>query len=205
MSFPTGPVFSAANFLQACLNELPRGRVWAKYLTSKMVLALQTLMPAYERNTQAASALLVDAFPASTLQLIPEWQLSLGLPDPCSGQLTNTDQQRAQILARFLATGVSTKQGIIDYAAALGFVITITENFGGFIMGHSYMGGPDLVGGDGAIFIWTVHAPLVNYTLFYMGTNVMGDYLGAFTPNDVLECEIRRIAPANTYVQFSYS
>lgn len=204
--FPKPPSFKAADFLQACLNLLPRGRAWAKYQTSNMYQALAVLMPTYERSTAAAGSLLYDAFPANTLQLIPEWESSLGLPDPCAGELTNSDAQRAQIVARFIAGGVSSVPQIVAFAANLGFPITITENVGGFIMGVSAMGSTtDFFGDETNIFVWQVNAPLVNEEFFYMGTSVMGDFLETFTENDVLECEIRRIAPAGTLPIFSYS
>lgn len=202
--FPTPPTYLAAQFLQAFLNLMPRGRAWAKYVGSNMSTALATLMPTYELSSLAATNLLYDIFPANTLALIPEWQKSLGLPDPCSGDVSTTDQQRAQIVARFIAAGGQSIPFIIAYALNLGFVITITENDLGFLMGINALG-DGAFGSDTDIFIWTVNAPLYGLHFFEMGVNVMNDFLGYFDENTVLECEIRALAPAQTFVNFLYT
>jgi uncharacterized protein YmfQ (DUF2313 family) len=46
---------------------------------------LYGLAKSYERETARANNLLVDSFPLTTYELLPEWESSLGLPDPCAG------------------------------------------------------------------------------------------------------------------------
>jgi uncharacterized protein YmfQ (DUF2313 family) len=47
---------------------------------------LSGFTPAFERLTARANNLLIDAFPGSTYELLPEWEATLGLPDPCAGE-----------------------------------------------------------------------------------------------------------------------
>ena len=160
-------------------------------------------MPTYERNSLAATNLLLDILPFNTIELLPEWEASLGLPDPCSGPAATIEMRRDQVVARFIAAGGQSIPYIIAYAAALGFTITISESDGGFLMGLSSMG-LDVIGSEGMMFIWYVHSALRNLRYFEMGVNVMGDALGSFDNNMVLECELRAIAPAYTLPIFLY-
>ncbi|NUB17341.1 DUF2313 domain-containing protein [Azospirillum brasilense] len=80
-----GWTFTRADFRSAAQALLPRGRVWPRESGTVQGQVLDGLAASYERQTADAAALLVDAFPASTTQLLPEWEASLGLPDACTG------------------------------------------------------------------------------------------------------------------------
>ncbi|WP_197520275.1 putative phage tail protein, partial [Paraburkholderia tropica] len=55
----------------------------------------------YERSTSRANYLLIDSFPPTAYELLPEWESTLGLPDPCAGEAPTIPQRQAQVLARF--------------------------------------------------------------------------------------------------------
>jgi uncharacterized protein YmfQ (DUF2313 family) len=149
--------------------------------------------------------LIADAFPATTEDLLPEWEASLGLPDPCQGESPTVQARQAQVVARFAGSfpiGSLSIPSIVNYAANLGFIITITENIP-FFVGLMQVGN-SVVAGDEHAYDITIDAPLYSTHLFEVGSDGVGEDLGYYG-NTVLECEIRRILPAFARVVFAYS
>lgn len=193
------PNYSAADYLQALLALLPRGRVWPKDPDSQQVKVLSGFTPAFERLTGRANNLLIDAFPGTTYELLPEWESTLGLPDPCAGEAPTIQLRVAQVVARLTATGGQSIAYFKAIAAALGYAITITQ----FV--PSRFGKPfgSLFGGIEWAFAWQVNAPTFTVTHAQFG----GSFGTAFASwgNNVLQCELQSYAPAHTIVNFSYS
>ncbi|WP_069267430.1 YmfQ family protein [Paraburkholderia nodosa] len=194
------PNYSAADYLRALQALLPRGRVWPRDTDAKQSAVLGTLTPVFERLNARANNLLIDAFPASTYELLPEWELTLGLPDPCAGEQPTVAARRAQVLARFAGTGGQSIQYFIDYAARLGFTVTVTQ-YAPFRMGQQAMGSQ--LGSPDWAFTWAVNAPLASLIPFTMGQSAMGDALQSWN-NTVLECELNTVKPAHTLLLFTY-
>ncbi len=190
----------ASDFLAAFQRLLPRGPVWPRDADATMTQALSGLMPTYERSTAAANALLVDTFPASTVQLLPEWQQSLGLPDPCAGASPLLSQSQAQVVARLTARGKNQSQAyFVNFADALGYDITITQ-FAPFRAGVSTAGQPCC--NAAWAYAWQVNAPQFSIDYFTAG-DAAGEPLASWG-STVLQCEIERLAPAHTTVIFNY-
>ncbi|HEY2010521.1 MAG TPA: YmfQ family protein [Rhizomicrobium sp.] len=195
----TAPVFSAADFVSAMQALLPRGRAWPRDAGEVLTQTLNGFAPTFARSAARANALLSDAFPAGTFELLPQWEESLGLPDPCAGQAPTTDTRRAQVVARFTHDGGQSVAYFIDLAAALGYTITITQfapSQFGRVFGSPFGGTP-----------WA-HAWQVNAAEFEPSQMTFGQAFGgpfAFWSNAVLECELRAAAPAHTTLLFSYS
>lgn len=194
------PSFSISDIQQALLNLLPPGRVWPKEPDSMQSQVCGALAPTFERNAADAVNLIADAFPATAIDLIPEWQLSLGLPDPCAGAAPTLVQQRQQIVARLTDSGGQSAPYFIHLASLLGYTITIT-NDAPFRCGQSSCG--QHLGGNDWFFLWTVHAPEFTTEPFLVGQSAAGDPLGS-TGNAVLQCELQERQPAHTVLQFSF-
>ncbi|WP_443024481.1 putative phage tail protein [Sphingomonas sp. Ant H11] len=78
----------------------------------------------------AANSILAGSLPGSSLSgFIPEWEATLGLPDPCAGDAPTVQQRCDQIRARFVGGGGQSRQHYLDMAKTLGFTITITNFF----------------------------------------------------------------------------
>jgi uncharacterized protein YmfQ (DUF2313 family) len=195
------PAFQATDFLAALQALMPRGKVWPKDSDAVQTQALAGLATSFKQHNDRANYLLVDAFPATTEELLPEWEETLGLPDPCAGVQPSIATRQAQVLARFTATGGQSLAYFISYAAKLGYTITIRQ-YQPFRMGQSRMG--DQLGGSEWAFVWDVDAPLNTITRFAMGQSAMGDPLASWG-NVVLQCELGRYAPAHTLVRFTFS
>lgn len=134
----------------------------------------------FERSDGAGMAILAGSVPGSPLSgFLPEWEATLGLPDPCLGTAPTFAQRFAQVGARFVAIGGSSRANLIAFAAALGFTITVTA----YSATHP---GPTGYGFSGTQ--WN----------FVLGIAVTASSSGL--DNSVLECELNAIKPAETTI-----
>jgi len=195
------PVYSIDDFHQALRNLMPRGRAWEKETGSVPDQTLGVFAPSFQRSSAAAISLISDAFPATALDLIPEWQETLGLPDPCAGGSPTVPQERRQIVARLTNNGGQNAAYFIAFAARLGYTVTIT-NDAPFRCGQSACG--QHLGSQEWFFGWVVHAPAYTANPFLVGQSTAGDPLNSGA-NLVLQCELSEAAPAHTVLKFSYS
>ncbi|HDR9036130.1 TPA: DUF2313 domain-containing protein [Burkholderia vietnamiensis] len=190
------PTLRASNFLSAIQALLPRGLVWPRDQDAVQTKALSGLAPSYERNTARANYLLVDSFPGTALELLPEWEATLGLPDPCAGPAPTLQQRRAQVVARLANGGGQSVQFYIDFAKSLGFDVTVTQ-FSPFRVGQNSAG--DAVCSEAWAYAWRVNAPSVTVSYFRAGQSSAGEALATWG-NSVLACEMRALKPAHTEV-----
>jgi uncharacterized protein YmfQ (DUF2313 family) len=195
------PAYTAADYLSALQSLLPRGRVWPRSPDAAQTKALSGLTPVYERQNLRANHLLVDAFPTTTFELLPEWEATLGLPDPCAGIAPTIQARQAQVSARFTALGGQSVSYMKAFALSLGYSITITQ----FVPARAGVirAGQALCGSDFA-HAWRVSAPLNTSFAFRAGASAVGEPLSSIG-NTVLECELKQVAPAHTTVFFAYS
>lgn len=197
--------YPASSYAAAERALMPVGRVWPNDPGTVQSAVLAALANEFETSDAAARALLVDSFPATAVDLLPEWEESLGLPDPCAGPNPTLQQRQAQVLARFTGGGGQSAQRFIDYAEALGFQIEITT-YAPFRAGRSRAGQP--VGGSDWSHAWRVTVIARNggadFAAFRAGQARAGDALSSAAFSDaVLQCEFTAIAPAHTTIIFS--
>jgi len=192
------PILTDDDLLGAFQLLMPRGEVWPRDSDAIQTKALKSLMPTYTRSAARARNLLIDAFPASTLELLPEWEATLGLPDPCSGPDPSVQQRRAQVVARLTARGGQSIPYFIAFAHALGYEITITQYTAwrfGMRFGMPMCGLP-------WCFVWQVNAPGFTVDFFQLGVSSMGEAFATWG-NTVLQCELERLKPAHTTLLFN--
>lgn len=180
------PVYAAADYVSALMNLLPRGRVWPREPNSLIAQVAGMLANTFGRNSARARFLLQDSFPATSVELLPEWEATLGLPDACAGPSPTIQQRQMQVAVAFAGNGGQSKPFYIAYAAALGYTITITE----------------FTGADAQK--WQVNAPTFTINYFRAGIGRAGEPLATWG-NNVLQCELNRLKPAHTNLVFSYS
>jgi uncharacterized protein YmfQ (DUF2313 family) len=194
------PAYSTQDFLNAHQALLPTGLAWPRDADAVMTGTFHGLSAVYARQAARAANLLIEANPATTLELLPEWEETLGLPDPCAGISPTIQQRRAQVVARFSNSGGQSIPYFINFAASLGYAVT-TKEFAPFRCGQSYCG--DALGGEEWAYTWAIVAPLNTVIYFYAGRSAAGEALGVWQ-NTVLECELRQVKPAHTILQFIY-
>jgi uncharacterized protein YmfQ (DUF2313 family) len=195
------PSYSTADFANGLQNLLPTGRAWPREPDAVVSQVIKGLAPSYSRQHARGNALLVDAFPKTAVQLLPEWELTVGLPDPCAGPDPTIAQRQAHVAARLTYTGGQSVPFYVGFALQLGYAITIEEyvpaRVGRFRVGQR------LYGRDWA-HAWTVHAPAVTVSYFRVGQSRVGERLANYG-NSVLRCELERIAPAHTILKFLFA
>lgn len=220
-SCPTLPVYAQADFAAAQCDLLPQGRAWPKFETSNLVHTVEALVGSYARDvvspvgdtssaygsTARSMQLLQDTMPwwahfgaAAVTELLPEWNETLGLPDPCLPGDASLDQQIKTAVARFTGTGGQSIPYIIDFCAALGYNVEVTE-YAPFMA--------DVSAADSALadeqswFFWSITTPNSGSWEFEASLNVADDPLGGFG-NEQLACELKRIAPGHTSYSVMY-
>lgn len=195
------PDWTVDDHLSAAQALLPRGRAWPRDPSSVQAQTLRTLVATFKRLTDRGAYLLTDAFPSTADELLPEWEASLGLPDPCAGESPTIALRQAQVTARFTAGGGQSIAYFVNFAKTLGYTITI-DQFSPFRVGISTVGTP--LYGEAWAFAWQVNAPQFSISYFSVSISAVGEPLATWG-NTVLQCELRRLAPAHTTVIFNYT
>jgi uncharacterized protein YmfQ (DUF2313 family) len=113
--------------------------------------------------------------------MLPEWEQTLGLPDPITGPGSTIDQRRAEVVARLVGAGGQSRERFIEFAASLGFTITI-GNYSPLRIGHFNAG--DEARSAAWLDVWAVHVTANTGNL----------------SNDDLKAELDAIRPAETTV-----
>jgi uncharacterized protein YmfQ (DUF2313 family) len=189
------------DFLWQFQRLLPRGRIWHRGWGTAEAEQLLTLMPTWVRLDTRAANLIIDAFPCSTTELLPEWEATLGLPDPCTGPLATLQQRTAAVCGKFAARGGQSREYFIRLAASLGYQIEI-ETFKPFYASQGYAGYPCydeswafairiVVEGDDTVVWFRASASAAQEPL--------ADYLST-----LVQCVIERMKPANCTIIWAY-
>ena len=191
--------FGVEDFADSLQGHMPTGLAWPRDADATQRAVVLALSPTYARNWATAQAVLDDAFPATAVFLLPEWEASLGLPDPCAGEDQTVAARQAHVVARLTEQDGPSVPSLTAYAATLGYDITI-EEFAPSRFGQDF--GMNF-GGDDWAHAWQVDAPSFEVDQFTFGANVFGDPFAEWG-NTVLQCELLRIKPAHTVLSFVY-
>lgn len=146
-----------------------------------------------------AVALVDEADPRLTTELLPDWERVAGLPDACTGPLAALAERRAALVARLTSIGGQSRAYFIALAASLGYTVTITEYRPWQV--NDRVNEP--ICSELWTFVWQVNAALNTVRTFRTNSGVNEPL--AVWGNTLLECVIRRLAPAHTKVLFAYS
>ena len=197
-------VRTALDYLIQFQRLLPRGRVWHRGLGTLQAQHLLTLMPTVARLDQRAQQLLIDAFPCSTTELLPEWEASLGLPDPCTGPIEDLAARQFAVCAKFTMRGGASRGYFIALAKSLGIDITI-QQFAPFYVGRNRVG--DRLFDSAWTFVWQVTITDPGAAIYFrVSENRVGDRLVTHSDQaTILQCIFDQYKPAHTTVIFRYA
>ena len=193
--------FSAQDYLGALQALMPRGRVWPRDFDAAQTSLLLALAQTYERNDARSRVLLIDSFPSTAVELLPEWEATLGLPDSCGGNPETLVERQARVVVKLQEPGGMSRAYFLNLATVLGYAdMTITE----FGPTHAEMTCEVAVMDEHFRFLWKVNIPHQgdNHTIFRAGARCdarIDSY--AF---GALECQLMRLKPAHTQVVFTY-
>jgi uncharacterized protein YmfQ (DUF2313 family) len=194
------PQNTPEDYLSQFQRLLPRGRIWHRGWGWMQDADLLTLMPTWSRLQTGLNELITQIFPCSTTELLPEWEASLGLPDPCTGELPTMQQRTAAVCGKFAARGGQSREYFIHLAASLGFNIVI-ETYSPFYASRNRAGDPCC--DEQWAYAWRVIADPTQVLYFLASYSAAGDPLATWG-NKLLECEFENYKPAHTQIVFSY-
>ncbi|MBE9542508.1 MAG: DUF2313 domain-containing protein [Proteobacteria bacterium] len=186
---------------------LPGGWAWqAKSITDTDFNNLVNALSEEPCRVEAAAfALVDDVYPDASIDLLPDWERVLNLPDECDPDTVQTIAQRQNRVVQVLTTtGGQNAAFFLELAARFGFdpnEIEVNDHVP-FRAGQARAG--DAITNGDWIFAFTVSAPvsLGNLTYFRAGSKA-GDRLLTAT-NATLECLLQKHKPAHTIVLFSF-
>lgn len=140
-----------------------------------------------------------EAFPPISVELLPDWERVLGLPDPCLGPNPSTPARQAAVAARLSSAGGQSVPYFEALAVLLGGSITVTE-YVPFRLGVDHFGDPLRVAAWA--YIWTVTLSTGSLFRFELGVSHFGEPLWQISSGPI-QCEIQRLKPAHTQVNFA--
>jgi uncharacterized protein YmfQ (DUF2313 family) len=184
------PSYSASDYLGALQALMPRGRIWPRDVSSVQAKVLAGLTKVYEAHNQRANNLLVDAFPKTTAELLPEWEATLGLTSASAGPVASVAARQALVVARLIGANGIAADDFAGYAALLGYSVTVKGN-APFRCGQSRAGAH--VGAVERMFEWVVTAHALPSMPF-----------GAYGPA-LLQQEMQRLAPPYGFLKFVFN
>ncbi len=183
------------------LRLMPCGPVWPKLQGALQPQAVAALMPAYQRLIERDNNLLVDSFPSTAVESLPEWEYTLGLPDPCAGEDQTVAQRQAHVVARLTQSNGPSIPSLTAFAATLGYPITITE-FAPARYGSHKIGQP--IRGKAWAHAWRITTVSTNIVPARYGKHRIGEPYRTWG-GTVLECEMDRLKPAHTVLTFAFT
>lgn len=169
---------------------MPRGKVWPRDPAAVQTKVLAGLTKSYAVQHARANYLLTDAVPNTTVELLPEWEASLGLPSPEIGPTPSLLARQILVVARLVGANGISIPSFTRYAALLGYPAKISGR-AAFRCGQSKCG--QQLGKQEQIYRWTVSTPAATATAF-------GAYGQA-----VLKSELQRLAPPYALLNFSFT
>lgn len=193
-------VRSRLEYRDALAGLLPTGGAWPRDPAGALMQLLASIAVEFERLDGRAAQLLAEVDPASTTELLPDWERVVGLPDPCVTLAQTVAERRQALEGRLTSVGGQSRRFFIGLAARLGYSITIDE----FVSAAAATAAGISFTGDEWASVWRVNVPTtVSITPFRVGAGAAGEPLRTWS-NQVIECQFKRYKPAHTRVLFAY-
>ncbi len=199
----------AASFIHSFMAMLPTGGVWPRSPDSTLYKTVSGLMTGVASWMARVSVFLNrESFPPNSLELLPDWEQALGLPEPCFPAVQSTEARQLQVLEKLARRpGEASRAYFIAIAARLGYQISITE-YKPFLAGLSQCGSAQwMLAPHSMRYVWRVHVPDPRLHWFHMGA---GGGKAGFDPQlritraEDLECILNKLKPAHTKLIFDY-
>lgn len=190
-------------WLSALSDLLPPGQAWTRDPYSVLMRLLGTAAEAFAKVEERAGALIEEADPRSTQEMLGDWEALSGLPDDCSTLAGTASERRRAVAMKIIGIGGQSREYFTALARALGYDIVITE-YRPFIAGLSRCSRDYLSGGHIVRHIWRVTVRGPRLTWFRAGASRCGERLLSVESAADLECVFRRLKPAHTHLVFAY-
>lgn len=193
---------TSIDYLAQLQALLPLGPAWPKDADALLTRLLGGLSQELSRVDSRARQLADESDPRTVSELFADWERVAGLPDACVIAFAGDQsvaQRRAALVGRLATLGGQSAAYYISLAASLGYTVTVTEFQEHAVTDDVEHG----LYGSAWNFAWQVNAAL-NTVIDITVDSSVEDLIAAWG-NSLLECVIKRFAPAHTYVLFSYT
>jgi uncharacterized protein YmfQ (DUF2313 family) len=200
---------------------LPLGKAWETIKENNNEL-FEGIATEYCRVDGRATDLLREIDPGDSVELLPDWEALLGIPDECSPENPTLQERQAQARQKLAAVGGMSAAFYEQLAASLGFPAVVTD-YQSFRVGRQRVGDPlsnpfdndrdrfrvgrnrvgDILVRHGWRFCFKVDLEASVVEPFRVGNNRVGDPLVSFG-NELLECTFKKLKPAHTCVFFTF-
>jgi uncharacterized protein YmfQ (DUF2313 family) len=193
--FKTPPLDGTA---QQMADSIPQGRAWgSKNIEGSNERKLITSLAAAHNRVQQQIELLSGEFNIlQTVELLPDWEESVGLPSTCFGLAETIEQRREQVIQRLRKQPVVTRADFQDFLDGLFPELGVEVIPGSEYFTFEYDLEATLIGELDEKFILVVKVPISGDQLEY---DLEYDLTGG--PNtDQLECVLRKITPCNVLI-----
>ena len=182
----------------ATMGLLPQGLAWARDRLSNLGRLIEVMADERRQRHERSLILLeAEAVPTLSVELLPEWERALGLPDPCRAAPGTLAERHAEVADIFFADHAPTAENMVAWAARAGWNISIREQRD-FVLGVSQLG--DAMGESD--FAWVVSVLDQNIDFFRLGQNALGDPFWTWPDLATLECVLRRANPGHLQIYF---
>ena len=178
---------------------LPQGRAWTRRPDAVLTRLLAAEADELADIDLAATQLLDEVRPDTTVALLPEWERVLGLPDDCSDPDAGFFQRQAAVLERVVAQPTLNRSDYIAIGAKFGLTVTVDENDQARA---DAIAGLDTTNGKWR-FVWWVNIADDGIQRF----DTLSDTetpLVEFDRSSELECRLLKAAPAHTHLVIAY-
>lgn len=184
---------TTADYYRQLTALLPPGPAWEPERHPELAATLQALAPELARIDARALDLLGEMMPATVLNLVPDWERVMGLPDPYLGGDPAFEDRRIAVQRRLVDVGNQRPAFFVEMAVSQGYpdaqvVQHRAPRFGRARCGHSHFGTWT------AQFMWTLYTGPRKRLGRRFGATFFGERFGA-NPASALDCMVRRAAP----------
>jgi uncharacterized protein YmfQ (DUF2313 family) len=187
-----------ATYTTQLCKFLHNGDGWQKIPNTNLFNSVQLFVPSLLRWLGYAEVQQVECFPTTTVQNLDMWSASVGIPGSDYPETLTPAQIKMLTVLRVTDLGGQSPQYFIDYAAKLGYSITIEELS---VLRAGFYAGARCADTYGD-FSWIVHVANAGYTPLKAGFKA-GQPLGVNTDITLLAYEFNRIRPAHTNIFFT--
>lgn len=195
---------TALEFTEQLKELLPPGPAFPRGDSSSLLaMLLEVFATELSRADSRIDALLTEADPGFAVETFQEWLTQWGLPDECALQWQNLNDQtlRDLLLWKITSNGSPTVKFFVDLAAMFGYSIFIDE-FRRFRVTSRVT---DVLADENWAHYWRVN--VINTgdssVTWHRVTGEAKEPL-AWWGDNLIECLIRRYAPAHTVLSFGY-
>lgn len=192
------PARSAEDYRKQARHLIPEGRPWATSPASNFQKVIGAVSEEAARVNARACELRHEITPATTVDGLEDWEIELGLPEPCGLYAPQDfEARRLEVIRKFQATGGNSIEYFRNLAALMGLNVVIYEEPDPtvFLVGRNRMG--DRL--RGAIWLFTWYIEILDYEINYfrVGLNTMGTPL-RWWGAETIECYFSKLKPAHT-------